>query len=141
MHSIPLGACRLTPCCRLLPASRHTATLRGGAQAFPDGSAVVHRSTANGPGCAIPDELGPAWFLRRFAWYSHHVTAAPGLRLRMLPAIRVATAHRRRHARPWNDTDFSATAATRGRRAFNPSLQQHARRVHATSFAALSALK
>ena len=114
--------CRQTPCCRLPPALRRTATLRGGVQAFPDGSAVVRRSAADGPGpgCAVPEELGPAWFLRRFAWYSHHVTAAPGLRLRMLPAIRVAAAHRRRHARPWNDTELSATVATRGRRAFNP---------------------
>ena len=116
------AACRQTPCCRLPPALRRTATLRGGVQAFPDGSAVVRRSAADGPGpgCAVPEELGPAWFLRRFAWYSHHVTAAPGLRLRMLPAIRVAAAHRRRHARPWNDTELSATVATRGRRAFNP---------------------
>ena len=137
---LPPAACRLTPCCSLPPASRRTATLRGGAQAFTDGSAVVSRPAADGPGCAVPDELSPAWFLRRFAWYSRHVTAAPGLRLRMLPAIRVAAAHRRRHARPWNDTDFSASAATRGRRAFNPSLLQRARRAHATSFAASSAL-
>ena len=38
-------------------------------QAFPDGSAVAHTSAAEGPGCAVPDELAPAWFLRRFAWY------------------------------------------------------------------------
>ena len=58
----------------------------------------------------------------------------------MLPAIRVAAAHRRRHARPWNDTDLSVAAATRGRRTFIPSLLQRQRRAHATSFAASSAL-
>eukprot|EP00964_Phaeocystis_antarctica_P093796 scaffold60610_cov69-Phaeocystis_antarctica.AAC.1 len=127
------AACCLTPDPLLQPTAcfaphRH-----------PARRAVVSRPAADGPGCAVPDELSPAWFLRRFAWYSRHVTAAPGLRLRMLPAIRVAAAHRRRHARPWNDTDFSASAATRGRRAFNPSLLQRARRAHATSFAASSA--
>ena len=89
----------------------HTANLHGGAQAFPDGSAVVRRSADEVPGCLAPVELGPTWFLRRHAWYAHHVTAAPGQQLRMLPAIRLAAAHRRRPARPWNDADFSAAAS------------------------------
>ena len=125
-ESIPCSPYRAS--CHLPLPLHRTATLRVGAQAFPDGSAVVRHSAADAPGCTVPGELGPAWFMRRFAWYKHHVSAAPGLRLRMLPAIRVASAHRRWHARPWNDTDFSAAAATRGRRFTNSALLQRARR-------------
>ena len=55
--------------CKSGATFRSTITPRLGAQAFPDGSAVAHTSAAEGPGCAVPDELAPAWFLRRFVWY------------------------------------------------------------------------
>ena len=87
-----------------------TFTPRTGTQVFPDGTAAIRRSAAEAAGCAVPKTLDDAWFMRRAAWYTQHLASNSDKQLRMLPVIRIATAHRRVSVRPWNDSDFLAAS-------------------------------